>query len=198
VTPSGRDARLGDAVSKAVLQTVVTAIEKVLMGIGDGLCDEISKAAHEISTAQDEISQQGNEISNRGDEISSRGNEISRDRTEISSHENEISRGGVEISSGGDSRRREGCRDSETGRLAGLEISSEISSAEIEISRGDEISSEISSEIARHPKPLNAKAVADILRNNPDLLHMRGKDLAAVFGVTPVVITRARKLVAHG
>jgi len=115
------------------------------------------------------------------DEISQAAHEISRTQTEISQRGDEISRHEIEISAGGKRGKGVGYGRRKTDRQDGTEISSEISS-----------------EIAEQPKPLNAKAIAAILRRKPELLKMRGKDLAARFGVTPVVITRARKLVAHG
>ena len=170
MTPSLLNTRLGVTDGQTVEKSVAQAIEEALHDIKQALRDEISQAVHEISRTQTEISQRGDEISR---------------------HEIEISAGGKRGKGVGYGRRK-------TARQDLAEISSEIPSAEIEISTGDEISSEISSEIAEQPKPLNAKAIAAILRRKPELLKMRGKDLAARFGVTPVVITRARKLVAHG
>jgi hypothetical protein len=121
------------------------------------------------------------------DEISRAAHEISSAQTEISQRGDEISRHEIEISAGGSLGKGEGYSDLESEQQEVTEISSEISSDEIEIS----------SEIADQPKPLNAKAIAAILRRNPELLKMRGKDLAARFGVTPVIISRARKLVEN-
>ena len=184
MTPSAVQARLGESLTGAIEQTT----ESVLFDIKRALHDEISRYTHEISRAAFEISRAVSEISRRRDEISAAEISVSSGASEISSVGIEISDRSKELSDGQNDDKRTKARRAKAG---GREISSEISRrdeiSQDEISQGVEIST-------GGGKPLNAKAVAAILRSNPALLKMRGKDLAAKFGVSPVVITRARKL----